>query len=74
MPTGMANAGKRVVLGVEIYTATIGGAGCGLERGAETVGVTSGRDSMSLEEVADGVVGKVFLVRQLRVSMNLFWS
>lgn len=67
----MSNSRERVVFGVEVHTATISIANFSLESGLEAVGVARSRDTLGLEEVADGVVGDVFLVCQFRSFVNL---
>lgn len=67
----MSNSRERVILGVEVHTATISIANFGLESGGEAVGVARWLDTLGLEEVADGAVGNVFLVRQFRSFVNL---
>lgn len=43
----------------------------GLKSGAEAIGVARCLDILGLEEVADGVVGNVFLVRQFWIFVDL---
>jgi hypothetical protein len=67
----MANSGECIILGVEVHTATISIASFGLKSGAEAIGVARCLDILGLEEVADGVVGNVFLVRQFWIFVDL---
>ena len=69
--TCMSNSGECVILGVEVHTVTISIACFGLKSGAGNVGVARCLDTLGLEEVADGVVGNVFLVRLFRIFVNL---
>ena len=70
----MSNTRKCVIFGVEIHRATVSIAKFGLESGAKAVSVARRIDTLGLEEVADGVVGNVFLVRQFGCFVDLRFS
>lgn len=70
MTTRVANAGERIVLGIEIDQVAARTAG-GLKRRVKAVCVAGDGEAMFLQEITDTIVGPALLVRDLRMRPNL---